>query len=61
MWFTIVEVRKGRLVTYEARIYSGKVRQHTHVAMSEGGVRTWLAEQGIPFAKQPRYLSVERG
>lgn len=61
MWCTIVKLWKHKILCWEARIYCGKERRHTFSAMSEAGVRSWLAEQGIPFAKQPKYPSVERG
>lgn len=48
--------RRG-LESYEVRIYSsdGTLR-HRHAAFSLEGVRTWLAEQGIPFNKQPKHV-----
>lgn len=61
MWYTLVEIRKSRVVSYEARIYAGKERRHTFSAMSEAGVRTWLAQQGIPFSRQHKLFSVQRG
>lgn len=61
MWCTIVQLTKHKVVCFEARIYCGKERRHTHAAMSEAGARTWLAQQGIPFHKQPRFLTVQRG
>jgi hypothetical protein len=62
MWCTIVELRPSRgPITYEARVYEGTTRRHTYSAMSEGGARSWLAQQGIPFHKQPRFVTVQRG
>ena len=61
MWCTIVRITRLRLECFEARVYQGTKRVHTYSAMSEGGARSWLAEQGIPFHKQPRFLAVQKG
>ncbi len=60
MWCTIVQLRVHRLVCFEARVYNGTKRVHTYSAMSEGGARSWLAQQGIPFSKQPRFVTIHK-
>ena len=61
MWCMIVELRGQRVISYEARVYRGTEVAYRHSAMSEGGARSWLAQQGIPFHKQPRFVTVKRG
>jgi hypothetical protein len=62
MWYTLNEIRDlGKPPYFEARIYCGKERRHTFRAMSEGGIRSWLAEQGIPFLRQHKTLTVIKG
>lgn len=60
MWCEIVRLCKYGVTTYEARIYTGVALTYRFEAMGEGGVRSWLADQGIPFCKQPKYVSVQR-
>lgn len=60
MWCQIVRLLKCGVTTYEARIYAGTAVKYRHEEMSEEAARTWLAKQGIPFHKQPRYVAVQR-
>lgn len=49
---TIIEHSRNRVVSYQARI-EVLGRTYAFTSMSEAGVRTWLAHQGIPFRAQP--------
>lgn len=51
----VLEVTSNRVTHYEARIQvCGRFVGFS--SMSEAGVRTWLANQGIPFTKQPELV-----
>jgi hypothetical protein len=48
----VIERNRNRVVSYQARIQV-LGRTYAFTSMSEAGVRTWLAHQGIPFRAQP--------
>lgn len=55
----ILEICRNRAVHYVACIQvNGRYVRFS--SMSEAGVRTWLAQQGIPFRSQPE-LTIARG
>lgn len=56
----VIQLSRLRVACFEARVYCGAELIITHSAMSEGGARTWLADKGFPFHKQPRYVTVKR-
>ena len=61
MWCMVVRLSRHGLESYEAWVFQGTKRLQVHSAMSEGGARSWLAERGFPFHKQPRFVTVQRG
>lgn len=49
----IVKYISYGMTCFEARLYLGYTLYKAVERHGEQGARTWLAEQGIPFEKQP--------